>query len=163
MAAIQVAYYESPIGWLEIKASKKGIMAIEYVDEKGEISNRSPLLKKCREQLKEYFEKKRTRFNLPLDLEGSDFQIIVWKELKKIPYGQIITYHELSRRIGDPHSDRAVGYANGQNPVNIVIPCHRVVGKNNKLTGYRGGLWRKKWLLDFEEAFAQKDLFALME
>ena len=161
--AIQVAYFHSPIGWLEIRASKKGITGIEYVEEKGESSNRSPLLKKCKDQLAEYFAKERKEFHLPLELEGSDFQVIVWKELKKIPYGETITYHELSHRLGDPHSDRAVGYANSKNPINIVIPCHRVIAVNGKLTGYRGGLWRKKWLLDFEEAFAQKDLFAMMQ
>ena len=160
--AIQVAYYQSPIGWLEIRASKKGITSIDYVNEKGEHFNRSPLLKKCKEQLDEYFAKKRKTFNLPLDLEGTDFQVIVWKEIKKIPFGKTTTYQDLSRHLGDPHSERAVGNATGKNPICIVIPCHRVIASDGKLTGYRGGLKRKKWLLDFEDAFPQKDLFAFI-
>lgn len=162
--AIQVAYYHSPIGWMEIRASKKGIVRISFVQEKGEYSNRSPLLKKCKTQLEEYFDRKRKSFNLPVDLDdGTDFQVIVWKELKKIPFGTTITYLDLSKRLGDPHSERAVGNAVGKNPVNIVLPCHRVIGSDGKLTGYRGGLKRKKWLLDFEGAFPQMDLFALMD
>jgi len=133
------------------------------VDEKGEQSNRSPLLTKVRDQLKEYFERKRTDFKIPVDLEGTDFQVIVWKELKKIPYGSTTTYHELACRLGDPKSDRAIGHATGKNPINIIIPCHRVIAQDGKLIGYRGGLWRKKWLLDFENALPQMDLFPMME
>ena len=161
--AIQVAYYQSPVGWLEIRASKKGITRIDYVNEKGEHFNRSPLLKKCKEQLDEYFAKKRKTFNLPLDLEGTDFQVIVWKEIKKIPFGKTTTYQDLSRHLGDLHSERAVGNATGKNPICIVLPCHRVIASDGKLTGYRGGLKRKKWLLDFEGAFPQMDLFAGMD
>jgi methylated-DNA-[protein]-cysteine S-methyltransferase len=161
--AIQVAYYHSPIGWLEIRASKKGITHIDYVDEKGEHFNRSALLKKCRDQLQEYFERKRKVFNLPLDLDGTDFQVITWKEIKKIPFGKTITYQQLSHRLGDPHSERAAGNATGKNPINIVIPCHRVIASDGKLTGYRGGLKRKKWLLEFEGAFSQMDLFPMID
>jgi methylated-DNA-[protein]-cysteine S-methyltransferase len=161
--AIQVAYYHSPIGWLEIRASKKGITHIEYVDAKGEHFNRSGMLKKCKDQLEEYFERKRKVFNLPLDLDGTDFQVITWKEIKKIPLGKTITYQDLSHRLGDPHSERAIGNATGKNPINIVIPCHRVIASDGKLTGYRGGLKRKKWLLEFEGALPQMDLFPTLD
>jgi methylated-DNA-[protein]-cysteine S-methyltransferase len=159
---IQKGYFQSPIGWLEIRVTKKGIVSLEYAHERGEQGNRSPILSKVKDQLKEYFEKKRTAFTIPVDLEGTDFQVIVWKELKKIPYGKTTTYHDLARHLGDPNSDRAVGHAVGKNPINIIIPCHRVIAQDGKLTGYRGGLWRKKWLLEFEEAFPQKDLFPFM-
>jgi methylated-DNA-[protein]-cysteine S-methyltransferase len=158
---IQKAYYHSPLGWLEIRATRKGVVSLEYVEEKGEESNRSPMLTRVRDQLKEYFCKSRTEFTVPLDLDGTDFQVIVWKELRKIPYGSTTTYHELACHLGDPRSDRAIGHATGQNPVNIIIPCHRVIAQDGKLTGYRGGLWRKKWLLDFENALPQMDLFPM--
>ncbi len=160
---IQKAYYESPLGWLEIRATKKGVVSVRYVEGKEDSANRSHLLTKVKDQLREYFEKKRTAFTVPLDLEGTDFQVIVWKELKKIPYGKTTTYHELACHLGDPNSDRAIGHATGKNPVNIIIPCHRVISQEGRLIGYQGGLWRKKWLLDFEEALPQKDLFAMME
>lgn len=160
--AIQVAYFHSPIGWLEIRASKKGITNIHFVDGKGEHANRFPLLQRCKDQLQEYFDGKRKVFKLPIDLEGTDFQVILWKELKKIPFGTTITYGELAKRMGDPNAERAVGHICSQNPVCVVIPCHRVIAFDGKLTGYAGGLERKKWLLDFEDAFPQKDLFAMM-
>ncbi|TSA24063.1 MAG: MGMT family protein, partial [Bacteroidetes bacterium] len=89
----------------------------------------------------------------------TEFQTKVWEALEKIPYGKTITYHELAERIGDPKAFRAVGQADAKNPIWIVIPCHRVIGNDGKLVGYAGGLWRKKWLLEHEQAFAQKDLF----
>lgn len=159
---VKVAYYRSPIGWLEIRATEKGICSIDWVEEKGEENQRSPLLHKCKEQLREYFERSRHSFKIKLDIEGSEFQKRVWRELKKVHYGTTITYQELANRVGEGKGERAVGYANSRNPVNIIIPCHRVVGKNGKLVGYRGGLKRKKWLLDFEEAFEQQDLFSMM-
>ena len=133
---IQKAYYQSPLGWLEIRATRKGVVSIEYVPEKGDPGNRSPLLTKVKDQLKEYFDKKRTAFTVPLELEGTDFQVIVWKELKKIPFGTTTTYHDLAKHLGDPNSDRAVGHAVGKNPINIIIPCHRVISQDGKLTGY---------------------------
>ncbi len=101
-------------------------------------------------QLDEYFSRKRKVFDLELDLQGTDFQKQVWMELLKIPYGRTITYKELSIRLGNPGVIRAAGAANGANPVSIIVPCHRVIGSDGSLTGYAGGLWRKKWLLDFE-------------
>lgn len=108
------------------------------------------LLMDCRKQLEAYFEGKTLEFDLPLSPLGTPFQRKVWDELMKIPKGQTITYHELAIRLGDVKLVRAVGTANGRNPVAIVIPCHRVIGAGNKLTGYAGGLHRKLWLLEHE-------------
>jgi methylated-DNA-[protein]-cysteine S-methyltransferase len=110
----------------------------------------------AREQLTAYFAGTLTDFALPLSLDGTPFQQKVWEELKKIPYGVTISYGELARRIGDPNASRAVGLANGRNPVSIIVPCHRVIGANGKLTGYGGGLPRKESLLSFEAAVTSK-------
>jgi methylated-DNA-[protein]-cysteine S-methyltransferase len=110
-------------------------------------------------QLEEYFHGARQDFDLKLDLSGSPFQLKAWQQLLKIPYGTTVSYLELARRMGDEKALRAVGGANGHNPVSVIVPCHRVIGANGKLVGYRGGLKRKKWLLEHEHAFAQRDLF----
>ncbi|MEU5693179.1 methylated-DNA--[protein]-cysteine S-methyltransferase [Actinosynnema sp. NPDC020468] len=102
------------------------------------------------EQLGEYFAGERTTFDLPLSLAGTEFQRRVWDALRDIPYGGTVTYGELARRLGNPTASRAVGLANGKNPVSVVVPCHRVVGSTGDLTGYGGGLERKRFLLDFE-------------
>jgi methylated-DNA-[protein]-cysteine S-methyltransferase len=104
----------------------------------------------AREQLAEYFAGERTEFDLALRMEGSPFQREVWRALQRIGYGQTLSYGELARRIGRPHASRAVGLANGRNPISIVVPCHRVVGSSGALTGYGGGLERKRFLLDLE-------------
>ncbi|MCU0371019.1 MAG: methylated-DNA--[protein]-cysteine S-methyltransferase [Bacteroidales bacterium] len=101
-------------------------------------------------QLDEYFSRDRKTFDLPLDLHGTDFQRRVWNELLHIPYGKTVTYKELALKLGDIAAIRAVAAANGANPVSIIIPCHRVIGSDGSLTGYAGGLWRKKWLLEHE-------------
>lgn len=103
-----------------------------------------------RRQLTEYFAGKREQFDVPLKLAGTPFQQRVWRELVRIPFGTTITYAELARRIGRPTASRAVGHANGRNPVSIIVPCHRVIGANGKLTGYAGGLENKEWLLGWE-------------
>ena len=108
------------------------------------------LLADATEQLEAYFAGRRMSFDLPLDLEGTPFQQRVWRELCEIPYGETISYGELAIRIGKPGSARAVGLANGQNPIAVIVPCHRVIGSTGKLTGYGGGLERKAWLLDHE-------------
>ena len=102
-------------------------------------------------QLAEYFAGTRTAFDLPLDLIGTPFQRTVWQALAEIPYGETVTYGELAQRLGRPSAARAVGLANGRNPIGIIVPCHRVVGANGDLTGYGGGLERKRRLLDFEQ------------
>jgi methylated-DNA-[protein]-cysteine S-methyltransferase len=113
----------------------------------------APLVETAR-QLSLYFQGKLTQFDLPLAMPGTPFQQSVWEELKRIPYGTTISYGELARRIGQPHASRAVGMANGSNPIGIIVPCHRVIGANGKLTGYGGGLPRKEALLTFEASVA---------
>lgn len=103
-----------------------------------------------RQQLDEYFQGSRLQFELPLRLVGSDFQQTVWGQLLQIPYGTTISYAELAKQVGNPKGSRAVGLANGRNPISIIVPCHRVIGATGKLTGYGGGLSAKRWLLDFE-------------
>lgn len=109
----------------------------------------------AKQQLEAYFAGRQTTFDLPLKLEGTPFQRQVWDELRKLPYGVTVSYGELARRIGNPKACRAVGLANGQNPVSIVVPCHRVIGANGKLTGYSGGLSRKETLLAFERKIVE--------
>ena len=109
-----------------------------------------PLLLEARRQLDDYFSGRRQDFDLPLKPEGSEFQRSVWTELTRIPFGKTISYGELARRIGKPDAFRAVGLANGKNPIAVVVPCHRVIGASGTLTGYGGGIDRKKWLLEHE-------------
>ncbi|MCK9219834.1 MAG: methylated-DNA--[protein]-cysteine S-methyltransferase [Bacteroidales bacterium] len=159
MNHIQRAFLKTPIGFLEITGSEQGIQSLNFLNFRVRIHRVPSNLKSCIEQLEEYFEGSRQAFSMTLDLEGSPFRLKVWQELLKIPYGTTISYLELARRIGNIKALRAVGGANRNNPVSILIPCHRVVGFNGKLVGYAGGLWRKKWLLEHEHAFAQRDLF----
>jgi len=105
-----------------------------------------------RKQIDGYFAGRRTVFDLPLDLRGTDFQRRVWKQLLTVPFGQTATYLDIALALGNPQAVRAVGAANGQNPVSVIVPCHRIIASNGKLTGYGGGLWRKEWLLRHEGA-----------
>ncbi|HTM53326.1 MAG TPA: methylated-DNA--[protein]-cysteine S-methyltransferase [Pirellulales bacterium] len=107
-----------------------------------------------REQLAEYFAGQRQRFDVPLKLAGTPFQQRVWQELLRIPFGTTISYAQLAERVGQPTASRAVGHANGRNPISIIVPCHRVIGANGKLTGYAGGLDKKQWLLEWEASAA---------
>ncbi len=109
-------------------------------------------------ELTSYFEGTLEQFTVPLKPKGTEFQITVWNELTKIPFGKVISYGELAHRIGKPKASRAVGLANGQNPISIIVPCHRVIGASGKLTGYGGGLERKAFLLDLEGSTAAKQL-----
>ena len=141
----------SPLGPLTLKASEKGLLSVHF----GSVvpPNAVVDLNAHREnlkQLRQYFDGERTVFDLPLDLQGTPFQLAVWNELLKIPYGETRSYGEIARRIGKPGAARAVGMANHENPVAIVIPCHRVVGADGTLTGYAGGLDIKKKLLELE-------------
>ena len=125
-----------------------------------EISTKIPKeLKEAVLQLKEYFEGKRTEFSFKINPAGTDFQQKVWQELLNIPFGKTCSYLELSKKLGDVKAIRAVASANGKNPLWIVVPCHRVIGSDGSLTGYAGGLWRKKWLLEHENPVKQESLF----
>jgi methylated-DNA-[protein]-cysteine S-methyltransferase len=159
MNPVQRAFLKTPIGFLEITGSEDGIQTLYFLDFRVKVHRIPAPLKSGIDQLEEYFSGTRQAFDLKLDLRGTPFQLRVWNELLKIPYGTTISYLELSRRIGDIRALRATGGANGRNPVSVIVPCHRVIGRDGKLVGYRGGLKRKKWLLEHEHAFAQRDLF----
>jgi len=150
-----VTYYQSPIGLLRIAGNEQFISEITFVDniEKPAVDRKKQLptlVIQCLEELIQYFHGERKSFTLPINQTGSAFQQKVWNELTGIPYGKTISYLELSRRLGDSKAIRAAAAANGRNNVAIIVPCHRVIGSNNKLVGYAGGLWRKKWLLEHE-------------
>ena len=147
-------YLESPIGTIEIVASSAGLYSVKFIDNKpklpkGKIKSNRTIIQ-AKKQLKEYFSGKRKKFELQVDIGGTDFHMKVWNEIIKIPYGDTITYTQLAKRMGNENLSRAVGTANGKNPIWIIIPCHRVVGMGGELTGYAGGLWRKQWLLELE-------------
>tara|TARA_R110001583_G_scaffold27778_1_gene98974 strand:+ start:2855 stop:3337 length:483 start_codon:yes stop_codon:yes gene_type:complete len=153
-------YYKTPIGSAKIVGNELGIQSITVVDEKMETSTNIPLyLQDCIQQLNEYFDGKRTTFNLKLNPQGTDFQKRVWKELLNVPHGKTRSYLEQSKKLGAIKAIRAVASANGKNPIWIIIPCHRIIGSDGSLTGYAGGLWRKKWLLELESPSPQQSLF----
>ena len=152
--------YKSPLGDLELVASEKGLTAIHFLPKKPrEIS--SPVrkknqkiqetLKQTKQQLREYFAGQRSKFEIPLSPEGTPFQQKAWKQLQKIPYGKTVSYQEQAKRLGNENKCRAVGGANGKNPIPFVIPCHRVVNKNGQLGGFGLGLPMKEWLLYREQ------------
>ena len=141
------AYIKTPLGIATIIGDENGVSEIS-VSQEGEVSIIIPaVLQEAVLQLQDYFEKKRTSFDFKINPKGTDFQIKVWNALLEIPYGKTRTYLEQSKFLGDIKAIRAVASANGKNPLWIVIPCHRVIGTDGSLTGYAGGLWRKKWLL----------------
>ena len=146
---------DSPVAKLTIITSSKGLHAIlwdhEELTENIVRSGTDKTILKTKQQLTEYFDGKRKVFDLPLVLDGTDFQIQAWKQLLKIPYGKTISYGEQATRIGDKNKARAVGMANGQNPISIIVPCHRVIGSNGTLTGFGGGLDNKAFLLNLEQ------------
>ena len=156
--------FESPIGELVITASDAGLTGVYFPTSRhvpplhevergtGGEALASGLLARAREQLAEYFACTRTTFDLPLDAAGSPFEQRVWGALRTIPYGTTVSYSELARRLGDVRATRAVGAANGKNPIPIIVPCHRAVGARGELTGFGGGLDRKRWLLEHEGA-----------
>jgi len=144
--------YHSPVGWLEISASDKALQGIRFLESTPESHGRPRhnIIQQVVAELSEYFRSKRTDFSFPVDPRGTVFQQSVWKQLREIPCGQTTTYGELAGRLGGPRKVRAVGRANGQNPIPIIIPCHRVIGINGNLVGYAGGINRKQFLLKHE-------------
>ena len=152
----QRIFYKSPLGLIEISSDDNNIVALDFVQPRRGAAccaPTTPLLKKCVQQLDEYFAGKRRSFDLPLKLSGSAFQQKVWRALQKIPHGQTCSYADLAKKIGSPKACRAVGGANHKNKIAIVIPCHRVIGADGSLTGYAGGLEKKRWLLEHEKSF----------
>ncbi|WP_417195692.1 methylated-DNA--[protein]-cysteine S-methyltransferase [Bizionia sp.] len=151
---------KSPLGFTQITGDPDGISAITVLNSEEKLTDIIPEpLQDCVYQLNEYFEGKRKQFDLILNAEGTIFQKSVWDALRKIPYGKTVSYLELSKKLGDIKAIRAVANANGKNPLWIVVPCHRVIGSDGSLTGYAGGLHRKKWLLEHESPYKQQALF----
>ncbi len=147
---------ETPVGLLKIIASERGVHAIVWEHESIPPIARDkkhPLIIKVKQQLTEYFKGTRQQFDLPLAPMGTAFQLQAWQALRKIPYGKTISYGEQAKRLGDKNKARAVGMANGKNPISIVVPCHRVIGANGQLTGFGGGLENKAWLLGHEQKY----------
>lgn len=156
-SALRVTYVPSPIGCLRVSGSESGIQAIEFCENPGPEPGEIPAcLRLAGQQLEEYFQGRRLDFELPLDLHGTAFQKKVWGALLEVPCGSTASYGEIAHAIGRPGSGRAVGGANHCNPVSIVVPCHRIIGGDGRLTGYGGGLWRKQWLLDHEKKSAAR-------
>jgi methylated-DNA-[protein]-cysteine S-methyltransferase len=150
-------YYSSPIGPLKVQAFGSQIVSIKFVE--GAVNMFSPpepgsILYECYDQLDEYFNGTRKEFSFSFNQEGTEFQKQVWAQLLTIPYGKTVSYAELSIQMGNIKKIRAVGASNGRNNLAIIVPCHRVIGSNQQLTGYAGGLWRKRWLLDHEAKFS---------
>ena len=150
--------YHSPIGILGIKAVDGAITELSFMEnasiEENEVA--TGVMKDCIHQLDEYFSGKRKEFDLPIKANGTEFQQKVWELLNTIPYGKTISYLELSKMFGNVKTIRAIGSANGKNPVAIIIPCHRVIGNDGKMVGYSGKIWRKQWLLEHEGAIVNK-------
>lgn len=156
---METCFISSPLGITKISGDENGVALISVLSE-GEPSTTIPnQLQEAVLQLQEYFEGKRIDFTFKLNPKGTDFQQKVWQELRNIPFGKTISYLDLSKKLGDVKVIRAAASANGKNPLWIVVPCHRVIGTDGSLTGYAGGLWRKKWLLEHENPTTQQSLF----
>lgn len=148
--------YNSIIGNIYISADDNNLLGLSYnIRNTPSQYRQNDIIRLTVEQLNEYFLGKRKIFNLPINIQGTEFQKTVWKELNKIPYGETRTYKEIAQFIGKENAQRAVGNANNKNPIAIIIPCHRVIGSNGTLTGYAGGINKKKFLLNLEKKFYQ--------
>jgi methylated-DNA-[protein]-cysteine S-methyltransferase len=143
-------YIASPIGLVEICADEEALKSLEFVDHPRQKGASNPIADEAAVQIGDYFKGLRNDFDLPLALKGTDFQLAVWHQLMQIPYGCTVSYRDIAQGVGRPRAVRAVGAANGHNPIAIIVPCHRVIGANGRLTGYASGLWRKAWLLQHE-------------
>jgi len=144
-------YLFTDIGTLEVVGSGRGIVAVTFVDAVDSAAGcATPVVQECLAQLGQYFGGTRTAFTVPLDLRGTEFRQLVWRALQGIPFGQTTTYGSVAAAIAHPRSAHAVGGAVGANPISIIVPCHRVIGSDGSLTGYGGGLDRKRWLLEHE-------------
>jgi methylated-DNA-[protein]-cysteine S-methyltransferase len=163
---LRVARMPSPVGELRIVVSDLGVRAILWEADDGRIhdldaapidADDDPIARRAVDEITEYFAGERTEFDLPLDLVGTEFQVAAWRALGEIPFGETRTYGEQAAGIGRPTAVRAVGAANGKNPVSIVLPCHRVVGADGSLTGFAGGLDAKRFLLTHEESVSGRD------
>jgi methylated-DNA-[protein]-cysteine S-methyltransferase len=159
---IWYTHVASPVGELLLAASAIGLVHIGFAQERhpykrvGEWTQNANKLTAAQKQLDQYFAGKRTTFDLPLAPQGTDFQLLVWMQLRAIPFGQTMSYGEVAKRLGNPKAMRAVGLANGRNPLPIIVPCHRVIGANGSMTGFGGGIERKQILLRLEGALPRQ-------
>ena len=153
MQNVAIAYYQSPVGLLKIGCDEKRLYSLLFVDDVTDAPVENTITKSVCSQLDEYFSGGRQTFDFPFEQQGTPFQNKVWELLYHIPYGKTISYMQLAKQYGDVKAIRAVASANGKNNLAIVVPCHRVIGSNATLTGYAGGLWRKRWLLDHEAKY----------
>lgn len=142
-------HYDTPLGKMEVTANESGVNAIHFVD-KVRPKNGNTITERVKQQMLEYFAGEREVFDLPLDAQGTDFQRRVWRALTTVEYGKTCSYGDIANKIDNPKGVRAVGLANGKNPLTIVVPCHRVIGANGSLTGYASGVDKKAWLLRHE-------------
>jgi methylated-DNA-[protein]-cysteine S-methyltransferase len=156
---MECCYISTPLGIAKIEGDERGLALISILEEGAISTSIPPVLVEAVHQLHEYFIDKRNHFSFKINPKGTDFQLRVWEELRNIPFGKTISYLDLSKKLGDVKAIRAVAAANGKNPLWIVVPCHRVIGTDGSLTGYAGGLWRKKWLLEHESPSLQQTLF----
>ena len=148
--ATHFAYYQSPVGLIELGATPEALTVLYFVEAARHTQATTPLLQQALQELDEYFARTRRDFTLPLHFHGTEFQRRVWQELLTVPYGKTSSYLTIANGLGNPKAVRAVGAANGQNPISIIAPCHRIIGSDGTLIGYGGGLWRKEWLLRHE-------------
>lgn len=156
---IYSTYYDSPLGKIILQSTATALIKLDFFDGQTIQYPAAPvpsILRQCIKELNEYFAKKRMAFSVPLSQEGTVFQLSVWNALKTIPYGTVKSYFDIATQIGNPKAVRAVGMTNGKNPIGIIVPCHRVIGKNGKMVGYASGIWRKEWLLDHERKTLSK-------
>jgi methylated-DNA-[protein]-cysteine S-methyltransferase len=157
---METCIIKSPLGFTKIVGDIDGVNSISILNSEEKVTDIIPdILEDCVIQLNEYFEGSRKHFDLKLNPSGTDFQKNIWKLLQSIPYGKTTSYLNLSKQYGDVKSIRAIANANGKNPLWIIVPCHRVIGSDGSLTGYAGGLHRKRWLLEHESPYKQQSLF----
>ncbi len=158
-SVVKKAYYASPLGTLEITGTDEAVHSVLFTEDSesgtGLTENLPAAVALCYHQLDEYFRGIRKDFDLPIAVEGTPFQQTVWQALTHIPYGKTASYGDIACAIGSDKAVRAVGSANGKNQLTLLVPCHRIIGKNGTLTGYAGGVWRKEWLLAHEQKFMQ--------
>ena len=157
MPDIYTLYCSSPLGFIEIKGTESAIVSASFMEREGVSSEIIPdVLQQCKKELDEYFNSERKDFDVALAPAGTAFQQKVWGELLKIGFGNTASYMAVAKKLNNPGAVRAVGLANGKNPIGVIIPCHRIIGEDGSLTGYAGGLWRKKWLLEHEGKISGK-------
>jgi methylated-DNA-[protein]-cysteine S-methyltransferase len=163
MSDLYKAYYTSEIGLIELAATETALKSLIFVDPatvtEPVVGSLPPVLQMSMAQLDEYFKGRRKEFDLPLEPDGTDFQQRVWRQLLTVPFGKTVSYLDIAKGIGNLKAIRAVGTANGRNPISVIIPCHRIIGHDGSLVGYGGGLWRKEWLLNHEGCRPQMSLF----